>query len=137
MSRMNQERVTLTVEGQDFGVWDSFEGGEIASEDTKHREGGMGDEISLGGVSTRGTITIARLYRVERDHPRYKELDRLCRESARCGLVRQKLLPNKAPTGDPVNYTGTLTKVTLPNHDSTSSDKAMFALEISADEAIS
>ena len=39
--------------------------------------------------------------------------------------------------GDPITYTGTLTGYTMPDHDSDSSDKAMFTLEVSADEPIS
>lgn len=137
MSRVDQERCTVVVNGDlDLGVFDTFAGGEKKAEDTKNRPGGMGEEKSLGGNASRGTITVGRLYDLERDLPLTKTLDALV-GAATVGIVRQKLGRNKAPVGAPINYTGTLMGYTMPDHDSNSSDKAVFTLEISADEAIS
>lgn len=139
-SRVDQERVTITIVGLgqtlNLGVFDSFNGGAKKGETTKHRPGGMGKQISLGGASTRDDFTTGRLYDLERDHPYMKRLDALV-NIGEVTAVRQKLNPDKTPAGEPITYTGTLSGYVMPDHDSDSSEKAMFTLEVSADEDIS
>lgn len=134
-TRVDQERIKVTVDGRDLGIFDSFSGGGAQSDDTKYRPGGMGLEVSLGGTKSRDAITVGRLLDTERDLPLIKWLDERA-GSGQVGIVRQFLNRDKSPAGSPVNYTGTLMKTTLPDHDSTSSDAAIFTLEVSADEAI-
>lgn len=136
MSRVDQERVTVTVEGIVLGVFDSFSGGAAKADDTKNRPGGMGAEESLGGPKSRDGFTVGRLYNLERDHPLMKTLDALV-GSGRVVAVRQKLRKNKTPVDGTITYTGTLMNYTMPDHDSNSSDRAVFTLEVSADEPIS
>lgn len=133
--RTDQERVTARVDDLDLGVFQTFSGGGTAADDTKNRPGGMGPEESLGGPVSRDAFTIGRLYKLERDHALYKKLDALT-GSARVVAVRQKLNRDRTPFGDPITYTGTLIKVTPPDHDSNASDRAEFTLEVSADEPI-
>lgn len=135
--RTDQERVTVRVGDLDVGVFQSFSGGGISTEDTKNRPGGMGPEESLGGPASRDTFTVGRLYKLERDHALFKVLDQMARDGARVVAVRQKLNRDRSPFGDPITYTGTLMKVTPPDHDSNESARAIFELEISADEPIS
>jgi hypothetical protein len=135
MSRVDQERVTINIDGVGLGVFDSFAGGASKAEDTKNRPGGMGPEESLGGPVSRDAFTVGRLYNLERDHPRMKMLDGKV-GFGRVVAVRQKLNRDKSPAGDPTTYTGTLIAYTMPDHDSNSGDKAVFSLEVSADEAI-
>lgn len=134
--RTDQERVTVRVEGIDCGVFDTFAGGGSSADDTKNRPGGMGPEESLGGPVSRDSFTVGRLYKLERDHALYKQLDALT-GFGRVVAVRQKLNRDKSPFGDPITYTGTMIKCTPPDHDSNASDKAVFTLEVSADEPIS
>src|SRR6187401_837440 len=68
MSRADQYRITVTIDGIDSGVWDKKTGGETDSEETKYRPGGMGESISLGGSRMTGNVTLQRLYVVPRDH---------------------------------------------------------------------
>lgn len=133
--RQDQERVTVRVDDIDCGVFQTFAGGGTAADDTKNRPGGMGPEESLGGPVSRDAFTVGRLYKLERDHVLYKTLDRLT-GSGRVVAVRQKLEKDRSPFGDPITYTGTLIKVTPPDHDSNASDRAEFTLEVSADEPI-
>jgi hypothetical protein len=133
--RTDQERVTVRVDDLDLGVFQTFSGGGTAADDTKNRPGGMGPEESLGGPVSRDAFTVGRLYKLERDHALYKKLDALT-GSARVVAVRQKLNRDRTPFGDPITYTGTLIKVTPPDHDSNASDRAEFTLEVSADEPI-
>lgn len=133
--RTDQERVTVRVDDLDLGVFQTFNGGGSAADDTKNRPGGMGPEESLGGPVSRDAFTVSRLYKLERDHPIYKALDSKT-GAARVVAVRQKLNRDRTPFGDPITYTGTLIKVTPPDHDSNASDRAEFTLEVSADEPI-
>lgn len=120
----------------DLGVFQTFSGGGTAADDTKNRPGGMGPEESLGGPVSRDAFTVGRLYKIERDHPLFKKLDGKT-GAGKVVAVRQKLGRDRVPVGDPTTYTGTLIKVTPPDHDSNASDRAEFTLEVSADEPIS
>jgi hypothetical protein len=135
-----QERVTLIVEGLgmvlDLGVFDTFDGGAKKGETVKHRAGNMGDSEAVGGVSSREDFTVSRRYRLERDHPNRKKLDALV-NIGRVTCVRQKLNPDKTAFGDPDTYTGIMSGFVMPNHDSDAVEKAMFSIEVNADEAIS
>jgi hypothetical protein len=133
--RTDQERVTVRVDDLDLGVFQTFSGGGSAADDTKNRPGGMGPEESLGGPVSRDAFTVSRLYKLERDHGLFKALDAKT-GAGRVVAVRQKLNRDRTPFGDPITYTGTLIKVTPPDHDSNASDRAEFTLEVSADEPI-
>ena len=133
--RESQERVTAVIDGEDWGVFDGFSGGEADSEDSKHRPGGMGDEISLGGQKTIGNVTISRLYDLERDHGKVKPLmNRVGR--ARIVASRQPLDRDGFPVGEPDVYTGVVKSVTKPDHDSNSDDPALFEIEFTANGTI-
>jgi hypothetical protein len=134
--RTDQERVSIRVDDIDCGVFQTFSGGGAVAEDTKNRPGGMGPEESLGGPVSRDAFTTSRLYKLDRDHPLFKRLDALA-GSGRVVAVRQKLNKDRTPAGDPITYTGTLIKVTPPDHDSNGSERAELTLEVSADEPIS
>lgn len=133
--RTDQERVTVRVDDLDLGVFQTFSGGGSAADDTKNRPGGLGPEESLGGPVSRDAFTVGRLYKLERDHPIFKVLDGKT-GAARVVAVRQKLAKDRSAVGDPTTYTGTLIKVSPPDHDSNASDRAEFTLEVSADEPI-
>jgi hypothetical protein len=133
--RTDQERVTVRVDDLDLGVFQTFSGGGTSADDTKNRPGGMGPEESLGGPVSRDAFTVGRLYKLERDHGLFKVLDAKT-GAGRVVAVRQKLNKDRTPFGDPITYTGTLIKVTPPDHDSNASDRAEFTLEVSADEPI-
>jgi hypothetical protein len=135
-SRVDQERIKVVVGGIDLGIFQTFAGGSVSSDDTKNRPGGMGDEESLGGPKSRDAFTLSRVLDLESDLPLFKTLDAMC-GSARVTASRQKLRKDKSPIGDPIVYTGTLMKVSPPDSDSNASDRAEFTLEVSADEAIS
>lgn len=134
--RTDQERVSVRIDDIDCGVFDTFSGGGTSADDTKNRPGGMGKEESLGGPVSRDAFTVGRLYKLTRDHNLYKILDQKT-GFGRVVAKRQKLNPDATTYGDPITYTGTLIKVTPPDHDSNESGRATFSLEVSADEAIS
>jgi hypothetical protein len=134
------ERVTVTIEGLgrvlELGVFDSFNGGAKKSETIKHRAGNMSDQEAVGSVPSRDDFTTGRRYKLERDHQFRRLLDELV-GIGRVTAVRQKLNPDKSPFGDPDTYTGILSGFVMPDHDSDEAAKAMFTLEVNADERIS
>lgn len=134
-SRVDQERITVSIDGIDLGVFQTFAGGAATADDTKNRPGGMGAEESLGGPISRDAFTIGRVFDLERDLPKMKTLDAKV-GSGKVSAKRQKLNRDRTPAGDPINYTGTLMKYTMPDADSNASDRAEFTLEVSADEPI-
>lgn len=139
-SRQDQERVTVVLKGPtgevlNLGVWQAFQGGAVEAQSTKNRQGGMGDEESLGGPKSRGSITVSRIFDFERDLPVFKKVDNWA-GSAQVSLGRQKLKTDRTAFGNPLNYTGVLMKVIPPDSDSNGSEKAEWQLEIDADEAM-
>lgn len=135
MSREDQVKVSLTLNGEDWGTWDTFSGGAVESEETKYRPGGMAPQVSLGGATTVTNITIARLYEALRDHGNVHRLMQLAGK-ATAVVKKQPLDVDGNPFGRPLTYTGKLMNVTPPDHDSESSDAARIELEISTDGSV-
>lgn len=130
-SRQDTYSVHVTVNGQDFGIWDKMSGGEVDSEETKYKPGGMEPELSLGGSKSVGNITISRIYDLDRDHSQVKFLMNRA-GTADVTVTKQPLDVNAVPFGAPLVYSGKLKQVTAPEVDSTSSDPGMIELEISS-----
>lgn len=129
MSRQDQYAVSMTVDGTPLGVYDKLTGGEIDSEETKYKPGGMGSAVSLGGSVEVGNLTISRLYVLNRDHDNIHWL--LSRAGKGQVVVnRQPLDVDGNAYGRPLVYTGTLKTVTPPEVDSESSDAALLECEI-------
>lgn len=135
-----QERVSVIVKynGETYSaVFQTFQGGAIANTSVKNRQGGMGEEESLGSPGSREAITVSKIFDFEQDLPFAKFLDNVVRQGGgQVSIGRQKLLPSRNAYGNPINYTGTLMKFTLPDSDSNAQEKAEMTLEIDADEAI-
>jgi hypothetical protein len=127
--------VSLSIDGRDLEVWDRLTGGEVDSDESKYRPGGMAAEISLGGTRTIGELTVSREYDRLRDHPLIAWL--LGRVGAgRAVIGRQPLDFNGVPAGTPTTYTGTVKTVTLPDIDSMSNDPALIEIAITPDGTI-
>lgn len=129
MSRVDQWRNTVKLEdGTDLGVFDTFDGGEADSEETKYKPGGMEPEITLGGSRTFGNVTLSRLYVHERDHDLCKTLMNIAGAMG-VTIKRQPLDKEANAFGTPHTYKGTLKAVTPPGTDSESSDAAKMEIE--------
>ena len=127
--------VTLTIDGQDLGVWDALDGGGIDSEETRYKPGGLAAEIPLGGTSSRANLTLSKLYD-EGVHDRYHWLD------SRAGrgqvvVTRQNLDTDGNAYGRPLIYKGKLKAVTPPKVDSTSSDAGLIEIEVTPSPTLS
>lgn len=132
--RQNQARVTLTVDGVDYGVWDKKKGGQVEADDSKFSPGGMGRPISLGGRAKTENVTLSRLN--TKDVVRFTPALR-SRVGKGAAVVKVQFLDeNDAAFEDPDVWTGTLTRVTPPEHDSESDDAAMIEVEIATDGTV-
>lgn len=129
--REDTYEVTLTIDGESFGIWDKLSGGAITSSELKYRPGGMRPARSLGGSKSVENITITRLY----DDVVDGFLTRLESKvgNGRCVATKQLLTTKGAPIGSPLVYTGVLQTVTPPDADSESDDAGLLAVEISTD----
>ncbi len=144
MSREDQARVTVFVEKKvngawvpwpglgNLGVWENRTGGGGDSEETKHREGGMGIYVSLGGPQTIDNVTVARRYDLVRDSPIVAELYR-ARGKARVTVVEQDLDEFGVADGATHTWSGKLKSVAKGDSNANSTDVRMITCEISSD----
>lgn len=131
MSRLDQYNVTVSVDGTALGTFDKMTGGELDSEETKYKPGGMVPQVSLGGSKTVNNVTVSRLFRLDRD----LGLLPLLKSRVGKGVVyasKMSLDVDGNPYGTPLVYNGTLKQVKFPEPDSESSSAAMIELEISS-----
>jgi hypothetical protein len=139
MSREDQYNITVSVayvingakQTKDLGTFDSFDGGEVDSEETKFYPGNLGQQISLGGRRTVGNVTVGRLYDLTRDHV---NMGWLMGGVGKADVVVTKTSVNidGGAITRPLVYSGKLKSVTPPTHDSESSDAAKYELEVSS-----
>ena len=118
----------------DCGVWDKRGGGAVDSEEMRYNPGGMAPAVSLGGRKQVENVTVSRLYRIVRDHTLLTQ--RLINGVGRARMeVRQ--LPMEISGGEnnlrQIIWKGTLKRVTVPEHDSESSDAALMELEMTVE----
>jgi hypothetical protein len=132
--REDTYEVTLSINGEGYGIWDKFAGGAITSAELKYRPGGMRPQRSLGGTKTVENVTLSRLHdeEVQAMIPALEELV----GNGSCVVTKQLLSPRGAPIGSPIVYTGTLQSLTPPDHDSEGEDAGLTEIEISTDGAV-
>jgi hypothetical protein len=130
MSLQRQRRFTTRIGGDDTGVWDKKEGGEVDSSEKKYYPGGMEDPVSLGGKQEHQPLKLTRLFSLSRDLPAVKGWMALAGQGTPVVGTEQFLDPRKNVVGEGFTYVGTLKKVALPPHDSESDDEAMVEIEV-------
>ncbi len=144
MSREDQSAISVFVEKKvsgtwvpwpglgDLGIWENRTGGGGDSEETKHREGAMGDYVSLGGPQTINNVTVARRYDHVRDAPIIAELYR-ARGRGRVTIVEQDLDEFGVADGATHTWRGKLKSVDPGDTNANSTGVKLFSLEISSD----
>lgn len=131
-TRQDTFRVTLTVDGVPWGVWDTRSGGKTSANQIKTKSGDIDTDISLGGIPTTDNVVISRLYRIERDHDTAMRLQsRIGR--ARCVVQQDPKDADGNPRGKPIVWTGVLDSLEFPSHDKNNNGRADITLEISPD----
>lgn len=133
--RNDQYAVTVNVDGEPLGIFDTQGGGEADSEESLYHPGGMQGAVSLGGRQTVSAITVGRLYDLGRDHDLVRRLMNK-RGKARASVSRQPLDVDGNPYGAPFVFSGTLKTVTLPDVDSESNDAAVWTMTITTESSI-
>jgi hypothetical protein len=127
--RQDQYDLKVSVDGQDLGTWDKFTGGEVDSDETTYKPGGMAPRISLGGSVNVGAVTVSRLFDLTRDEPLVHWL--ISRAGKGQAVVsKQPLDVDGNVNGRPLVYSGKLKQVNPPEVDSESSDAALIELEL-------
>lgn len=106
--------------------WATLEGGDLESEDTKTRPGGMTTQVNLGGPTTRTDCTVSRPYTAEL-HPFIVALEQV---AGQAGMhITYSILDGAGNViGPTVTLKGILKNVTRPNFDSNTSGTAMLSL---------
>src|SRR5215831_20210442 len=119
--RKDQWDTTVTIDGTQYGTWDVSTGGDVDTTELQYRPGGMGAQISLGGVVTVNALTVGRLYVLERDHVNVHDLlGRVGR--GQVVVKKQPLDIDGNAFGRPLTYNGILKRVTPPEVDSNTAD---------------
>jgi hypothetical protein len=136
-SREDQYAVTVSVAGVSLGTFDKLSGGELDSEETKYRPGGMGAEVALGGPKTVSNVTVSRIYSLDGDHAANLASLKAAIGKGAVTITKQPLDADGNAYGSPVVYNGILKNVKLPDHDSQSNDPGMLELEVSTNATVS
>jgi hypothetical protein len=132
--RQDQYSVTCTIANRRIEeVWDKMTGGEFDSEETKYRSGAMGNQISLGGPTMTGNVTLSRLFDRTRDaqgllHWLFSQVGK-----GTAVVTKTPLDRDGNAFGQPLVYQGTLKTVTPGDVDSNSSDADVYDIVISTE----
>lgn len=136
-ARQHEISVSVTYRGEtrNLGVFDTWSGGNVTADNTKHRRGGMGEQVAVGGPSTIDDVTISRDYDLERDH---QHAHWLSNAVGRAWVVaaKQYLDTDGVKFGRPIIITGVLIGYNQPEGDSDSGDVAMFEIVINPNGAV-
>lgn len=133
MSTAQQSLITVVVDGQPLGTFDTRTGGETTAEVSKRRPGGMAREKAYAALPTTGNVTVTRVRERERDADLAR---RLRQRVGRATMVvsDQPLDDDGAVWGTPTVWTGKLSSVNDGDADSDSSEPRMFELVCTATE---
>ena len=108
--------------------WTSLEGGDLESEDTKTRPGGMLPQVNLGGPTTRTDATVMRPYTPEL-HPFFKPLEDAAGKSTMAISWVILDATGARPAGaSVVTLHGILKNVTRPNWDANATGATHLSL---------
>lgn len=124
---------TLYVDGVGhIGTFDNGSGGDANANVAKHRQGGMGSEITLPALPTYSDITLERMYDENRDHVLIGTLRTLVGRN-KCTVTEQPLDPDGNAFGSPRIFKGRLSNIKDGSTSSDSSAARMWSLDISVE----
>lgn len=131
MSTASQNLITVSVAGEQLGVFATRSGGETTAEVSKSRPGGMQPEEVYPAEPTTGDVTVSRT--MKRDRPTGSDYDLARRLRPKAGKVdmvisEQPLDANGLAWGKPTVWTGLLTGVNGGDADANSNEVRMLEL---------
>jgi hypothetical protein len=124
-------RLTVSIEGNDFGVWDKKTGGRVGSNVLMYSPGGMAPQVALTGTKTTDAIQLQRIYDLPRDHDNITALYDAV-GGGKC-VVKQTPLDkdgNAYGGRGAIVWTGLLQDVSSPDVDSTANTEALVTITI-------
>jgi hypothetical protein len=124
--------VTLNVGGFDYGVFDTFTGGDVTAPAVKHRPGGMGPEVTYNSLPMYSDVTVGRVYSTQRDHPLIAQLHTQAGNQL-ASITLQPLDDNGVPWGSPRVYQGRLISIKDGKTDSNSNSPRVFEVDIAVE----
>lgn len=124
----------VTGDRHDTGMWEDKDGGQVKAKEVKHRLGGMGPEVSLGGRKSVGTITLQRVAYLE-DKPLAGVMRSVC-GAADFSAGVQVQDGNGVPFGDPDVFTGKFLEFNDPKISANTDAAAMLEVVLSPNETI-
>lgn len=127
MSTQSDSLVTVTVDGQPLGIFDTRTGGEVDSEPGKRHVGGQSAPNVYKSRPTTGDVTVSRGYERERDHELARRLE-LRAGRAEMSVSEQPLDDEGNPWGKPKTWTGKLKSVNTGDYDADSDEPRMLEL---------
>lgn len=137
--REDQAEITVRVmnpQGQYesfFESWYSAEGAGLETDSSKTRAGGMGDEVALGGQTSRGDVTVS-IQLSDLVLNKHSVLEQRVIEDAPVEIGFVFLDRLKQPYSTTQTVHGVLTAATLPDVTQGSHDAAMYQITASLDE---
>jgi len=136
-ARQNDIKVSVTYRGEtrNLGTWDAWEGGNVTADNTKHRRGGMGPQVAIGGPVTIEDVTVRRDYDLARDNKNAHWLSAAVGR-ATVSASKQYLDADGLVFGDPIVITGVLIGYNDPEADSDSGDVAMVEIVINPNGSV-
>jgi hypothetical protein len=131
--RVSQFQTSLTVDGKDYGVWDTREGGATdADTPDPYRPGGMGPPESAGGEPVTAQLTLRKRFKGAGIAATYVEL--VTKTGSGEAVVTFQPLDKAGHAFEkPIVWRGVLIGVEPPMHDSNSSDWATFQVTVEPD----
>lgn len=127
----NRFQVNLSIDGEDWGIWDSQSGGEVEAELSSYQPGGANVDpiVEQNKKKPPSEITLSRHYDIDRDHARIDELEAKVGVGY-CVISKQPLDGDDNPLGKPKTNTGRLMSMSPPDYDSESEDTAKIEITI-------
>lgn len=134
-NRKDQSAVTVTIDGEDAGVWEKKTGGGMDSDSTLIYPGGRARPVGLGGKQIPGRATLVRTVYLERDWPKLKLWMSKVGKQKPVIMKDQPLDADDNVYGSPLVQSGVLKMVQEPDRESDSSDAAQVTIEVTIDGA--
>lgn len=102
----------LYVDGEDWGLFDTYGGGGRQWTNVKRRHGGQQQETLHKGRSRLAQVTLGRDYQPARDHAKLRRLQTHNGPALSARLVSTELDDDGNPFGTPTTQTGAIASVT-------------------------
>lgn len=128
MSTQHHSLVTVTVNGEPWGVFETRTGGGTTAEVSKYRPGGFLAQKARKGLPETEDVVVGRSWDRDRDYPLTRRRDLV--GNADVVVSDQPLDDTGSPWGKPDVYIGTLAGMTPGDSDANSNDPKSFELAV-------